>query len=216
MRTKRSFLLSCLALLTFGLISTQAFAGTIKDSAHDFSTSNWTNRICEACHTPHSADGSVTSSPLWNHEVTQATYTVYSSGTLENTPNQPSGTSKLCLSCHDGTVAVDSFGGTGGTPGEELTGSENLGTDLSNDHPISIPYTTATSVSDGGLHDPATVNVSIGDAPLTDTISKLLVPNGTVECASCHDVHNTFAVANTKLLKVTGASSDLCLACHNK
>ncbi len=120
------------------------------------------------------------------------------------------------MSCHDGTVAVDSFGGTGGTPGEELTGGENLGTDLSNDHPISIAYTTATSVSDGGLHDPATVNVSIGDGPLTDTISKLLVPNGTVECASCHDVHNTFAVANTKLLKVTGASSDLCLACHNK
>ncbi len=211
-----------IGLLVFGALSTQVFAGSIAGSAHDFSTGNdatWSGgRICIVCHTPHNADTSVTASPLWNHEVTAATFTTYLSDTLDGSVGTVGGTSKLCLSCHDGTVAVDSFGGS--TNGSDfLTGSKNLGINLSDDHPISVTYTTATAASDGGLHDPATVNVTIGGDPKsrTGTIGTVLAPGGTVECASCHDVHNTFAAAgNGSLLKVTNTGSALCLTCHDK
>ncbi len=98
------------------------------------------------CHTPHNADASVTDAPLWNHEVTTAIYTVYSSPTMDVPVGQPGGISKLCLSCHDGTVAVDNFGGT--TDGAVTIGSyatppsynPALTTDLSDDHPIGMEW----------------------------------------------------------------------------
>jgi predicted CXXCH cytochrome family protein len=41
---------------------------------------------------------------------------------------------------------------------------------------------------------------------------------GVMECASCHDVHNTFTAAGGGLLKIsqTAPASGLCLACHIK
>ena len=67
--------------------------------------------------------------PLWNHKVTTATYTLYSSPTLKATLSQPTHYgSKLCLSCHDGTVALDSFGGNTGTT--FIDSSNSVGTDL--------------------------------------------------------------------------------------
>ena len=59
--------------------------------------------VCLFCHTPHRALDVV---PLWNHEMSQATYTPYTSSTKKAAVGQPSGASKLCLSCHDGTVAL--------------------------------------------------------------------------------------------------------------
>jgi len=194
------------------LASTPVAAGTIVGSEHDFSTQGWTNQICIVCHTPHNADTSVVAAPLWNHEVTNSTFILYNSPTLEGTVNQPSGTSKLCLSCHDGTVAVDNFGGT--TSGTNfIDGPANFGVDLSNDHPISITY---ENVLDTGLADPATL-VTIGSAgsSRTGSLTQLLIPAGTVECASCHDVHNTFTAAGN-LLKISNDSSSLCLTCHTK
>lgn len=214
--------LSSLILLAGGLMSTQAFAGTITDSAHDFSLNGWSGgRICVACHTPHNSDTDVADAPLWNHTLTQATYTMYSRSSLDGTiTGQPDGVSRLCLSCHDGTVGIDSFGGAVGTV--FLTGPENLGTNLSDDHPISITYTPLTAASDGGLHDPTTTNVTIGaggDKTRTGTIDAVMLSNGTVQCSSCHDVHNTFTVPGAvgqPLLKVSKGGSALCLTCHDK
>ena len=59
--------------------------------------------ICIFCHAPHNTTGV---GPLWNHALSAATYTPYSSSTLKATVGQPTGASKLCLSCHDGTVAL--------------------------------------------------------------------------------------------------------------
>ncbi len=96
-----------------------AIAG-IELSKHDFTLSGWNTagEICNVCHTPHEGDMSL-DAPLWDHELTTVvTYGLYSSGTLTETAGQPtSGVSKLCLSCHDGTIAVDAFGGAGGTGG---------------------------------------------------------------------------------------------------
>lgn len=222
---------SALSTLTAGMIaalglalSSQAQAGTITGSAHDFSTRGYTGgQICVVCHTPHNSDTTVISAPLWNHEITTTTFTMYSSGSLDATSTgQPGGISKLCLSCHDGTVAIDSFGGTNG--GDFLSGPKAVGRsgNLSDDHPISITYDTALSQTDQGLHDPTTRTVTIGtggDKTRTGTVAQLMLSNGTVQCSSCHDVHNNFAVPGapgTPLLKVTKAGSTICLTCHNK
>ncbi len=190
------------------LVASIASAGVITASKHDFSGKGWngTGEICVVCHAPHNnlnAAGEL----LWNHTESTATYTVYSSPTFGQTAaNPPSGASKLCLSCHDGTVALDSFGGaTGGT---FIGGGALLGTDLSNDHPISFPYTTA-----GEELNPTTATVNYADGT-TGTIADLLF-GADVECSSCHDVHNTKSNGG-KLLLVDNAASALCLTCHAK
>ncbi|MDH5630289.1 MAG: cytochrome c3 family protein, partial [Gammaproteobacteria bacterium] len=121
------------------------------------------------------------------------------------------GVSLLCLSCHDGTVAVDSFGGATGTTFVPTTA--NLGDILSNDHPISVTY---DDVADTELHA-ATTTITIGDGgAVSGTIDSLLLAAGEVQCSSCHDVHNTNAVTGTQLLLKSNAGSALCLTCHNK
>jgi len=201
------------------LIAQSGWAGVITGSAHDFSTQNWAGgRICVACHAPHKSDTTVADAPLWSHALSTATYRLYSSATLKATVSQPGGTSKLCLSCHDGTVAVDSFGGATGTT--TISSKSNIGTDLKKSHPIGFTYDRALATTNGSLHDPETKSVTIGTSPQikTGTIKAVLLYNGKMECGSCHDVHNTFTVGGTGsgLVKVTQAGSKLCLNCHNK
>ena len=200
-------LLFLFALMSISMVG---YAQTIVGSAHDFSGRGWntTGELCIVCHTPHHADVSVSDAPLWNHEVTTATYTLYSSPSLDATMKQPGSSSKLCLSCHDGTVAVDNFGDqTGGT--HFITGNALVGTDLNNDHPISFVYDAALASADGGLYDPTNTNSGLGG-----TISDDMLIDNQVQCASCHDVHNGSGVAN--LLRKSNAASALCLTCHNK
>ncbi|HED10904.1 MAG TPA: cytochrome C [Caldithrix abyssi] len=201
-----------LYILTFAMtfFAATTVLGQISGSAHDFSNENWNNsgEICIVCHTPHNADVTVTDAPLWNHEVTTATFTLYSSATLDAAVGQPDGSSKLCLSCHDGTVAVDNFGGR--TNGNEfVSGDELIGTDLSDDHPVSFVYDATLASTDGGLYDPTTTNSGLGG-----TIDDDLLIGNKVQCASCHDVHNGSGVAD--LLRKSNAQSAFCLTCHNK
>jgi hypothetical protein len=205
------------------LASLSAQAGTITGSAHDFSASGWSSgQICVACHTPHNADTAVSEAPLWNHEITTTSFTTYSSPTFNGSTGQPAGASKLCLSCHDGTVAIDSFGGNTGTNNMTGTSVVGAGGDLSDDHPISFTFDSALASADGGLHNPATTNVTIGlggDKEKTGTIEETMLIGGQVQCVSCHDVHNSNTVPGTNgqpLLKVSKAGSAICLTCHNK
>lgn len=198
-----------LSLIFVMAIASYGFTQNIVGSAHDFSGNGWSGgQICIVCHTPHNADITVTNSPLWNHQVTSSTYTPYTSATLDATVAQPNNSSKLCLSCHDGTVAVDNFGGT--TTGTNYVGAAaNFGTDLTNDHPISFTYNTSLATTDGGLFDPSTQNSGLGG-----TIAADMLFAGTMECGSCHDVHNASGLPN--LLVKSNASSGLCLTCHDK
>ena len=137
-------------------------------------------------------------------------YTLYSNGTLNAVPGQPDGVSKLCLSCHDGTVAVDSFGGVAGaTMIGAINPAADVTTDLSDDHPISFTFDTALATADGELFDPATDPSGLGS-----TIDADMLFSAKVECASCHDVHN--AAGNVSLLLIDNAGSALCLTCHDK
>jgi predicted CXXCH cytochrome family protein len=184
-------------------VGTAAIAG-ITGSKHDFSSETWAEgQICLPCHVPHNAmtDGGGVIRPLWNHVMTTATFDMYPTVPAGR---QPATESKLCLSCHDGTVAVDSFGDNTGTT--FITGDALLGTDLSDDHPIAVTY-PAPSADDDFVDDP-----TLGDSNV-----KLVDIGGgdlRVECTSCHDPHDGDTVP--EFLRDTMAGSLLCLRCHDK
>jgi predicted CXXCH cytochrome family protein len=160
-------------------------------------------QICVFCHAPHHTSGA---RPLWNHEFSTASYTIYQSSTLNAQPGQPTGASKLCLSCHDGTIALgsvlsrqDHIRMMGGAflP----AGLTNLDTDLSDDHPISFQYTPGLALADGQLVVPGALPPAIR----LDAGSEL-------QCTACHDAHkNTYG----SFLVMSNAYSALCTACHD-
>ncbi|HUU83472.1 MAG TPA: cytochrome c3 family protein [Phycisphaerae bacterium] len=160
------------------------------------------NQVCLPCHTPHNALLSGEENVLWNHAETGETFVMYSSSALD----QPEGPSKMCLSCHDGVTAVDNYGGNGGT-GKTITGSANLGTDLSNDHPIGIEYPNDPP----NYQDPATFDPGINSGPGVQLVEISGVDR--VECSSCHEPHNN-GLGN--FLRVPIQESYLCLQCHIK
>lgn len=188
--------------------TTNSWAGIV-GSSHDFSGQGWSGgEICNACHTPHNSNTGITDAPLWNHQSSTANYTLYSSDTLEVAPTQPRGPSKLCLSCHDGTVAVDSFGGkVGNSP---LFNQKNLDTDLTDDHPVSVEWRHQEVETSAEF----CFNCHFG--PERELV--FFRPGGSgpiwIECATCHDVHNK--TVQPKLLRKSLLNSELCLTCHEK
>lgn len=206
----RSALMTALVVAAIGL--PRQSASNIEGSAHDFSAIDPNEQICIFCHTAHNADTTVVDAPLWNHQVTTRTYQLYNSPTMNATTDQPTGASRLCLSCHDGTVAVDSYGGRTGVI--FLGGSLAIGADqLVNDHPISFTYDDGLASDDGELFPPSSTPSGLGS-----TIREDLLFNDRLECSSCHDVHNgaSAEVVDDSLLLITQVGSQLCLTCHDK
>ncbi len=225
--------------------------GTVKASTED--------ETCVFCHTPHGATA-FPGSPLWNRQLSNETYTVYTSSSLDAEDimgqlDQPGGSSKLCLSCHDGTLALGTVSnapgsGTGGAialTGTEADGSmpvgagiltgftRKLGTDLTNDHPISLTYDTNLATVDGELFDPdAVLHIAVRapgirpPVPLEDTGAGGAAQ---VQCATCHDPHtrDPDLAINSKFLRLSRfqktapidgafdvANDIVCLGCHDK
>lgn len=180
------------------------------------------NQVCVFCHTPHGAS-EIPAAPLWNRQLSGATYTPYTSTSIDarDISAEPGGSSKLCLSCHDGTLAIGSVNVANGqlNPTIELTGTapggtmpegsgalsgftRRLGVDLSNDHPISFTYDSTLAVTDGELRDP-TVEAHIQTrAPGVKPLVPLEADR--VECVSCHDPHvrDTDITKNIKFLRL--------------
>jgi hypothetical protein len=138
-----------------------------------------TDEICVFCHTPHGAD-TTAPAPLWNKSLaslsgnTYKTYESLGSTTIDGAfatdgvNNTSVGSVSLaCLSCHDGTQAMDNIINAPGSGGYSANGGgvnglaytwtgarvdangkltnatdtlAMLDTDLSNDHPIGIQY----------------------------------------------------------------------------
>ena len=204
---KKLNLLTILIMLAFVSVS---FGQNIVGSKHDFTKAGGFNvggEICQPCHTPHDAIDE-DNAPLWNHTLAVETgYTPYSGYSMDASVAQPDGSSKLCLSCHDGTVALDSYGGAIG--GTNIGTNYNVGRDLSHEHPISFTYNTALATLDGELHNPSTVNSGLGG-----TIGADMLISDKMQCSSCHDVHRK--VVHPNLLVMSNGGSALCLTCHNK
>ena len=262
-----------------------AFAGRVADIAstkHNFSAApGYSNtlptgqqremraqsevQICVFCHTPHAA--TTPGAPLWNRQLSQAQYTVYgsniqgaSTSSFQAEITQPNGTSKLCLSCHDGTMAVGAvnvLNGSANNNNIQMTTPDNkipaglgattgftryLGTNLTNDHPISIVYDQNLVAVDGEMRSPQDSHIFIRGVdsghPDTEQIQlefpgDLTNSGGLVQCNSCHDPHirSTDPTENIKFLRlnrlqvnngpstvsVFSPQSDIiCLACHEK
>jgi predicted CXXCH cytochrome family protein len=197
------------------LLSSQAArAGTILGSAHDFRKAPWkrSGEICLPCHVPHGTKS--LPAPLWDLELEADTFTIFSktfsTGHVETT-RLPGWIWKSCLSCHDGIIASEIYGG------ETVGDADRYDTDsgsspTGHDHPIAFIYDSAMAAQDKYLYDPSTrLSGVVGS---TGTIDADMLFSKRMDCASCHDVHNTKAVPGTKLLVKTTAGSALCLTCH--
>lgn len=214
------------ALLTAALVvlATAASAATIKNSKHDLSKgstatikSGTTTEICVFCHTPHNAAKDV---PLWNRTNPTATgWTMYASPTISATAKTKLTTgnfdatsiSLFCMSCHDGVTALGAMANTpvdGNDVTSALAGAGNLGgKDLSDDHPVGFSYDTAATEDATGLDTLSNANTALGGNAFFGTLAD------TIECASCHRVHDP---ANAPFLRKANTGSALCLACHKK
>ena len=188
-------------------------AGSIVRSPHDLSAGGpglmraaQARGICILCHTPHRATADA---PGWNRFSSGTYYIPYSSSTAKAPVGQPSGASKLCLSCHDGTMALGMIrsrrGGikfAGGVVKLPKKHRANLGYDLSDDHPISFTYDAALASANGELKDPEELHSSVR-----------LDADEQLQCTSCHNAHdNEFG----KFLVMDNYASALCVSCHEK
>ena len=160
--------------------------------------------LCIFCHTPHEPRGNRSSALFgWNRAESTATYTTYESSTMYATVGQPTGASKLCLSCHDGTIALGSILSQRNIipfQGDWESSPANLGTNLADDHPISFTYDRNLASTNGELADPENLTGAI----LFDNV-------GQVQCTSCHDPHDD---SNGMFLVVADPARELCTACH--
>ncbi|MEW5756347.1 MAG: hypothetical protein AB1810_08575 [Pseudomonadota bacterium] len=87
---------------------TQSYVGLGKAAMDQYR--NQYNEVCVYCHTPHGTSTNV-EAPLWNRSKSTTTYTLYSTlntTSLSGSVHNPGLNSLTCLSCHDGTVAIDS------------------------------------------------------------------------------------------------------------
>ena len=266
-------------LAAVGLLASQTALGAIANTRHNLGTTNvtgtnsfdGTEAICVFCHTPHGADNSA-AVPLWNRVLSDpAIYTTYASlgtSSLDGGVAPVGSVSIACLSCHDGTQAMNvminapgsgnynpggaALPGTWTGPAATATpvGSlnyatasiVNIGTDLTNDHPVGIQYGGGGATSadpdgpfTGSLADPdfvppykATINgnpvwwvdTTVGTTGIREktdmqlyTRTDLGATEPFVECASCHNPHTD---VNPTFLRIQNTGSAVCLACHIK
>ncbi len=238
----RSILSIGAAALVLCLAAAQSFGAYDPNLANKLTTSKHNmnrytgavitgNQVCLPCHTPHNANTSLDNGEfLWNHTVNFAqSYQLYtgSTGHVTSYTSSSSGNpvldtdSKLCLSCHDGLIAVDNYGGAYAKQGTAvITGSKNLGTDLRNDHPIGIGY---PGLSNDGLTFTGTRYFSPLETGFTTStppavgggaISIITLPDGRkgIGCTTCHTPHTpTYG-----FLRMSNDGSAMCFKCHNK
>jgi len=221
--------------------------GSVVASKHNMnlvSTPDTQQRVCAFCHTPHHAldDAALDYNPLWSHTISVKAFNEYESVTLESDGDAIpvlSGNSRLCMSCHDGAIAVDQHYGMAGTDvragdswGDIGVGGGTPG-DLTNDHPIGFNYQLVggTGDSTGAIGSIAPIGTGGGlDPEIRGTASALLADGGrqisdlleqrsagvqVMTCGSCHDVHDTFSVDGYFLVGHQ-AKSEICLTCHIK
>ena len=189
------FRLAWLGLAVVGVTASSTALAGISGSKHDLDSAGTVanGEICVFCHTPHGADTGA-SAPLWNKALPTTTYQRYSSlgtATLDGAEVTVGSVSLACLSCHDGTQAMDVVinqpgrGGynsagariSGGTI-NEITGSgpiPNLTSDLRDDHPISIQY--AGGACQGTSADCIPSSATSGDKDFVDAQFELINGN---------------------------------------
>jgi predicted CXXCH cytochrome family protein len=215
-RTHRGIVLSVVPWLACGIIAASCTAvlakGSVLNSPHNLSASGTgayhsllEQRVCIFCHAPHSAQPGTA---LWNHDLPPDTgYVPYNvSSTLKASVSPvPTGASRLCLSCHDGTIALGSFRGSAATDLAALPAGSGsyLSKDLSADHPVSFVYdANLVTQKKNELASPQQLPAQIR-----------LDAAGNLQCTACHDPHDN-EFGKFLVMSNNGAGSPLCKACH--
>lgn len=190
---------------------------SVTDSKHNLSVTGKGDiksisetRVCIFCHSSHNASKE---GPLWNHSTPSSSkFVTYERSTLAATAEQPNGATKLCLSCHDGTIAVGALlnrphqvpmknvSSQGTIPSNKKS---NLGFDLSGAHPVSIKYNQNSALASDHLRwPPFDVENKVGPDK-----------NGYVQCTACHDPHDSSKSEKYPFWK-KATFSEVCDACH--
>lgn len=239
---------------TLGSVAYADIAGT----KHDLSASGTGNikatavtQKCVFCHTPHS---STKEGPLWNHLLSGATYTppkqesverpyLLSPGVAPGTSlwleisDRPDGSSRLCLGCHDGAVAI---GSVLNMPGAGMAGVIDmsgvtaegkmptttvgyLGTDFTSKHHVFSLAVNDQLISDKYSQCQITAALAVRYPPGNDPVKLYRTDNkykgnyglnnSGIQCRTCHDPHDNI---NGKFLTkgTPGANTPLCETCH--
>ena len=176
------------------------------------STTNLAGKqICIFCHTPHNANVE-NQAPLWNRKFSLQTFSRYSTATLQIRVNStisapgmanygtnwaPDGSSKLCLSCHDGSSAAGRRLGDvlRGGPIEMVSGKEYIASDRlasfnpstnkmkTGHHPVSFVYngTVQQAISSARLNNGFQLPTAVPQVKLDK--------NQKMQCTTCHNPH---------------------------
>ncbi len=210
----KTLVVAVLLVNTAGLARAQKM--NITNSVHNLSVNGPADRtyysqtepgVCIFCHAPHNTEAN---KPLWNKQLPPDLdpSLLYSSSTYKQTNNPISERSKLCLSCHDGTIALGQTVATGdlNIPAK-MTGANALGTDLRADHPISF---TLPAQDDGEI-----ANWLLASS-LTSPLPTVQLYDRKIECVTCHDPHvqDNDAVV-TKFLVQSNSGGAICMNCHD-
>jgi len=225
-------LIACVLLLAGGMAAqtVSTTTGPVRDTlgVHDLSSgaSPVNGALANACNYCHITHRAASVGPLWNQTLSNQTYALNPTGS-DNTVTQTTTTtttttattsqprvvgssaiglaSRLCLSCHDGTVAV---GQTVGYGRMQMSGTmHSMGTELQTSHPFSLQLP---------LHDSADLVPSLVGSQLTrDVTNAVHLVGGNIECTTCHNVHfQNIDQHSPEFLAIDNTSGKLCLACH--
>ena len=206
----------------------KAQESNVADTVHNLSVSGpgeikseSETEVCKFCHIPHTA---VVPKPLWGHKLSEeANYRVpkIKKGRKgEQASPQPDGSTRLCLSCHDGTIAL---GDISGEPRLiKMRGKQKLaagrkgylGTDLSGSHPVSFKVTDdehGFGEGDDG-RDMGIKSLSV----IKSDRQVRLDDEGKMQCTTCHDPHSDKYYIPGKVPRfwVKPSVGELCLTCH--
>jgi predicted CXXCH cytochrome family protein len=160
-------------------------------SKHDFRRTDESARdVCATCHMPHLggvptqlSDDAGQPGPLRPYKGIEV---------------ELDGWSLLCLGCHDGTTAPDVYTTSHATTLASQLANSRLGVRGLRSHPVGIRY----SPDDVEKYHPRAAVEAAG----------LKLPNGCIQCTTCHDPHNESGHAG--MLKSSNHRSRLCLTCH--
>jgi hypothetical protein len=249
MKGLRILLLAVAGVLIVTGVAWAAPGTGMTGTAHDFSNKATTAvGLCTFCHTPHRA---AQTRLLWNHKLTENKFSWQDVTATANGTPMPTfdkawqGTSKNCLSCHDGSLAIGDILWFNKQANQNLLNEKHdnddytvgLGGNMTGNHPVAhpFPYNGAVStynkvtsgaqvLASGWQNDPSTFGIRLFNDDGAGNVSAGAVAGKTgIECASCHDPHNGPTVKDSYFLrgKLTGtgpasADSYICIKCHNK
>jgi len=238
--------LGALLAVAWLLLTALPRAGQVVNSKHDFSGRDAAGResaACTFCHTPHRANGT----PLaWNHTQSANIYTWTKPTTDGGTPYPTisstwTGAVRLCLSCHDGSVAIGdiawfngrSWEGNPIDPDDHDGDNVQIGTasgDLLNNHPMAFPYpfggvpstyngvTTGAGALAGFRPDPTASGIRLFKQVGGFVAAGTAIGATGIECSSCHDPHDNPAnVEDDMFLRGSTDARDpnyICRKCH--